>query len=153
MNFVRMQVYLKIHSNVIFTYFLVSYNRGIVKFSIKGQRSTRAELYMSQRIPFRQTVIQRNFYRPNCARVGRQNRNTIRVVYSAYDAALIVTNDKKQAIRAWPNLISGATNTQSAFYQPYLQATLPNYDESLLSSAKRGTAIRVSLSLHAIAIW
>lgn len=75
-----------------------------------------------------------------------------RVVYSAYDAALIVTNDKKQAIRAWPNLISGATNTQSAFYRPYLQATLPNYDESLLSSAKCGTAIRASLSLHAIAL-
>lgn len=36
MNSERMQVYLKIHSNAVSTYFLVSYNRGIVKFSIKG---------------------------------------------------------------------------------------------------------------------
>lgn len=69
---------------------------------------------------------------------GQTEQKYRELFYFAYDdAALIVTNVKKQAIRIWSNLISGATNTQSAFYRPYLQATPPNYDESLLSSAKR----------------
>jgi len=109
---------------------------SLFKFSIKGRKIYSSYIIHGSLsdIPSSSSVI----FIARIMLAWADRTEIYRVVYFAYDAALIVTNDKKQAIRVWPNLISGTTNTQSAFYRPYLQATLPNYDESL-SSAKRAS--------------
>jgi hypothetical protein len=92
-----------------------------------------------------------------CTRVGskRHERNTTSCLLSVYDAALIVNNDKKRGkrdSRARANLIGAAVIRNLPALSRYLQAVVPNYHESLLSSAWRASRSRIPVSRRAIAL-